>query len=181
MIVTTILEVVLGDRLIVTSQAVGHEDRENPRGHDDAEVVVQTGDGVLGGVNDHDVLVLGAVGEVREEGLNALVELAALVLALEQEHGDVLLHELKRAMEEVGRGDVAGALPLHLLENAHGEENGLAPERARTNEHGVRSKCVLLGKLLSLGLKLLTDVEEVLPDVLVCSMNRSYFGKQPRR
>ena len=126
-IVATILEVVLGDRLVVASQAVGNEHRQNPRRHDDAELVVKAGDRELGGVDDVDVGVAGHT--AGQEGADALVELAVLVLAHEQEHGDAGLHELEGAVEEVGRGDVAGALPLHLLQDAHREQDRLAPQR----------------------------------------------------
>ena len=69
-------------------------------------------------------------------------------------------------MEEVVRGDVADALPLHLLEQAHGVQDGLAPQRARADEHGVVGQRVLPGELLGARLEALADVEHVLPDVL---------------
>ena len=87
MVVAAVVEVVLRHGLVVRRETVGDKRAQDPRRDDDAEVVVEAGDGVLGGVDHHDVLVLGAVGEVGEEGLDALVELAALVLALEQENG----------------------------------------------------------------------------------------------
>ena len=123
-----------------------------------------TGDGVLGGVDDDVVLIAGhAAGE---EGVDALVEGAALVLTHEQEHRDAGLEQLERAVEEVVRGDVADALPLHLLEQAHGVQDGLAPQRARADEHGVVGQRVLPGELLGARLEALADVEHVLPDVL---------------
>lgn len=163
-VVTTVLEVVLGDQLVVASEAVGGERGEDPRGHDDAEVVVEAGDGVLGGVDDDVVLIAGhAAGE---KGVDALVEGAALVLTHEQEHWDAGLEQLERAVEEVVRGDVADALPLHLLEQAHGVQDGLAPQRARADEHGVVGQRVLPGELLGARLEALADVEHVLPNVL---------------
>ena len=69
-------------------------------------------------------------------------------------------------MEEVGRGDVAGALPLHLLEDAHREQDSLAPQGAGADEHGVGGQGVLLGELLGARLEALADIEHVLPDVL---------------
>ena len=159
-----VLEVVLGDQLVVAGEAVGGEHGEDPRGHDDAEVVVEAGDSVLGGVDDDVVLIAGhAAGE---EGVDALVEGAALVLTHEQEHRDAGLEQLERAVEEVVRGDVADALPLHLLEQAHGVQDGLAPQRARADEHGVVGQRVLPGELLGARLEALADVEHVLPDVL---------------
>ena len=61
---------------------------------------------------------------------------------------------------------MADALPLHLLEQAHGVEDGLAPQRAGADEHGVVGQGVLAGELLGAGLEALADVEHVLPDVL---------------
>ena len=69
-------------------------------------------------------------------------------------------------MEEVVAGDVARALPLHLLEDAHGVQDGLAPQRTGTDEHGVGGQGVLPGELLGAGLEALADIEHVLPDVL---------------
>ena len=97
-IVTTVLQIVLGDGLVVTGHAVHGENREDPGQHDDAEVVVQAGDGVLGGVDDDVVLVANHIRE--QEGLDAVVQRAALVLALEQERGDAGLEKLERAVEE---------------------------------------------------------------------------------
>ena len=158
MIVATILEVVLGDRLVVASQAVGHEHRQNPRGDDDAELIVKAGDRELGGVDDVDVGVAGHAAV--EEGADALVELAVLVLAHEQEDRDAGLHELEGAVEEVGRGDVAGALPLHLLEDAHREQDGLAPQGAGADEHGIGGQGVLLGELLGTRLEALAEIKD---------------------
>ena len=164
MVVAAVLEVVLGDQLVVAREAVGGQHGQDPRRHDDAEVVVQARDRVLGGVDDDVVLVAGhAAGE---EGADALVEGAALVLAHEQEHRDAGLEQLERAVEEVVRGDVADALPLHLLEQAHGVQDGLAPEGPRADEHGVVGQRVLPGDLLGARLEALADVEQVLPDVL---------------
>ena len=98
MIVATILEVVLGDRLVVSGKAIGDQRGEDPRRHDDAELVVKAGDRELGGVDDDLVLVAGhAAGE---EGADALVEGAALVLSHEQEHRDAGLEQLERAAEQ---------------------------------------------------------------------------------
>lgn len=162
--ITTVLEVVLGDQLVVVGEAVGGEHGEDPRGHDDAEVVVEAGDGVLGGVDDDVVLIAGHAAD--EEGADALVEGAALVLTHEQEHRDAGLEQLERAVEEVVRGDVADALPLHLLEQAHGVQDGLVPQRARADEHGVVGQRVLPGELLGARLEALAGVEHALPDVL---------------
>ena len=69
-------------------------------------------------------------------------------------------------MEEVGRGDVAGALPLHLLQDAHREQDRLAPQGARADEHGVGGQGVLLGELLGARLEALADVDQVGPNIL---------------
>ena len=98
-VVAAVLEVVLGDRIVVASQAVGHEHRQNPRGDDDAELIVKAGDRELGGVDDVDVGVAGHAAV--EEGADALVEGAALVLSHEQEHRDAGLEQLERADMEL--------------------------------------------------------------------------------
>lgn len=72
MVVAAVLEVVLGDQLVVAREAVGGEHRQDSGGHDDAEVVVQARDRVLGGVDDDVVLVAGHT--AGEEGADALVE-----------------------------------------------------------------------------------------------------------
>ena len=164
MIVATVVEVVLGDRLVVSGKAIGDQRGEDPRGDDDAELVVKAGDRELGCVDDVDVGVAGHAAV--EEGADALVELAVLVLAHEQEDRDAGLHELEGAVEEVGRGDVAGALPLHLLEDAHREQDGLAPQGAGADEHGVGGQGVLLGELLGARLEALADVDQVGPNIL---------------
>ena len=46
MVVAAVLEVVLGDQLVVAREAVGGQHGQDPRRHDDAEVVVQARDGV---------------------------------------------------------------------------------------------------------------------------------------
>ena len=51
-VVAAVLEVVLGDQLVVAREAVGGQHGQDPGGHDDAEVVVQARDRVLGGVDD---------------------------------------------------------------------------------------------------------------------------------
>ena len=160
MIVAAVVEVVLGDRLVVGGESVGDQRGQDPRRHDDAELLVQAGDGELGGVDDVDVGITGHAAV--EEGADALVELAVLVLAHEQEHGHAGLHELEGAVEEVGGRDVAGALPLHLLEDAHREEDGLAPKCSG----GVGREGVLLGELLGARLEALADVDQVGPDIL---------------
>ena len=58
-IVTTVVEVVLGDRLVVSGKAIGDQRGEDPRRHDDAELVVKAGDRELGGVDNVDVGVAG--------------------------------------------------------------------------------------------------------------------------
>ena len=66
MIVATVVEVVLGDRLVVSGKAIGNQRGEDPRGDDDAELVVKAGDRELGGVDDVDVGVAGhAAGQER--------------------------------------------------------------------------------------------------------------------
>ena len=49
----------LGDRLVVSGKAIGDQRGEDPRRHDDAELVVKAGDRELGGVDDVDVGVAG--------------------------------------------------------------------------------------------------------------------------
>lgn len=51
-VVAAVLEVVLGDQLVVAREAVGDQHGQDPGRHDDAEVVVQARDRVLGGVDD---------------------------------------------------------------------------------------------------------------------------------
>lgn len=51
-VVAAVLEVVLGDQLVVAREAVGGQHGQDPGRHDDAEVVVQARDRVLGGVDD---------------------------------------------------------------------------------------------------------------------------------
>ena len=98
MIIAAVLEVVFGHGLILRRHAVGDEGGHDPRGDDDAEAVIQAGDGVLGGVDDEVVLIARLAGA--QEGLDAIVERTALVLALEQERGDAGLEKLERAVEE---------------------------------------------------------------------------------
>ena len=74
----------------------------------------------------------------------------ALVRALEQEHGDAWLEELERAVEEVMGGDGAGALPLHLLEDAPVSYTHLKPiKRLVTAEKAHTATVVLRGPLES--------------------------------
>ena len=145
----------------MTRQALGGE-RGQDHGRDEhAELGIETVDRVLGRV-DHDELV----GVLAAELLDAVVEGAALVLALEEEHGDAGLHELERAVEEVGARDGAGAHPLHLLEDAHGEQHGLAPEGAGADEDVVGLVRVGAGDLLGAGIEALPDLQQVIEDVL---------------
>lgn len=85
----------LGDALVVLGKALVQRSGGDHRGDERTELLVQAGDGVLGGVDDGEL-----VSVLLAEDLSAVVEFAALVLALEQGHGDAGLEELERAVEE---------------------------------------------------------------------------------
>ena len=69
-------------------------------------------------------------------------------------------------MEELGGRDGTGADPLHLLENAHGEQNVLAPQGTGRDEDRVGLLGELLRDLLGLRLELDANVDEILEEIL---------------
>ena len=69
------------------------------------------------------------------EALGALVNAAALADALDQENRHILFHQLQRAVEELAGLDALGAQPLHLFQDAHGEQVDLAPQLAVAQPH----------------------------------------------
>ncbi len=82
-----------------------------------------------------------------DELLDAVAQLAGLVLALEEEDGDVSLDQLEGAVEEVGGVDRAGLDPLHLLKDAGAVVPRLGPGTARSGEDVVRLVLVRGGQL----------------------------------
>ena len=162
-IVATILEVVLGDRLVVASQAVGNEHRQNPRRHDDAELVVKAGD-----ANSAVSMMLMSVSPVTPRVRKARTRSSSLRFSsspMNRKTGTPGSTSLEGAVEEVGRGDVAGALPLHLLQDAH-QTGWSHPTGAGADEHGVGPGRTFLASSSARGLRSACGYRACPPDVL---------------